>query len=396
MSERAVITGFSSLSAIGSVDQDYHDFITGQRPPPQPRSDFECFNLETWPFQKAFSLRGYDPHPQKRLLDIYSDLSRNALVQAQLGSMPPVILGLGVGALCAQDIVDRIKEFDFRLDPQFHTLDDYLKNNPGSVQHPLIHGHRSKLSIISTACTSGAQALGIATRMVRRGECTRVLCGAVDTFADLVYAGFCILDVMSRTASCRPFDKNRDGFVAGEGGAMFVVESLESAKARSAGIYAEIIGYGESNNAYRVTDLPEDGEGAFLSMHRAILDADLKDPIDYVNAHGTGTRKNDSIEIKAIDRIAHGLGYKVKVSSTKGAHGHLIAAAGAIEAAMCLHSLSASCLPLSTGLESAELELPNIHYIQEPDRSSTVNTILSNSFGFGGSNASILFGRYKP
>lgn len=251
----------------------------------------------------------------------------------------------------------------------------------------------------STACTSGSQALGVALRLVQRGEADVVLAGGADALVEVTMVmGFSLLGALSqrndepRRAS-RPFDLDRDGFVLGEGAGFLVVEREERARARGATVLAELAGYGNSNNAYRVTDSPPDGGGAWEAMAGALEDAGIRgDEVGYVNAHGTSTVMNDLSETLAIKRALGGQAARVAVSSNKGQMGHLVAAAGAVEAAFTVLSLREGVLPATVNLDKPDPQC-DLDYVPHRARRAQVEWALSNSFGFGGSNATLAFRR---
>ncbi len=237
-----------------------------------------------------------------------------------------------------------------------------------------------------SACAAGALAIAHATRAIRRGEIDRALAGGMDAMIHpLGVLSFLVLGALS-PGTCRPFDRNREGFVIGEGAAMLLLESEELARARGAHILARVLGGGSSVDAHNVTAPHPEGKGAELSMRRAMKEAGLV-RVDHVNAHGTGTPLGDRAEAAAIARV---LGPEVPVSSIKGAIGHCIAAAGAVEAAACIAALAQGWSPGTAGLEDPE-DL-GINAQAEPQQDHP-QTILSNSFGFGGQNTSLIFGR---
>jgi 3-oxoacyl-[acyl-carrier-protein] synthase II len=251
---------------------------------------------------------------------------------------------------------------------------------------------------VSTACTSSAQAIGEAMLRIRRGELDAALAGGVDVLVDpLMVTGFAILGALSTRnhdpgAACRPFDVDRDGFVLADGAAMLTLESLAHAKARGAPIQGELLGYGCSLNAWRITDAPPDGRGAALAMRAALEDARLPaSAIDYVNAHGTSTPQNDVSEARALQTV---LGEHVDhawVSSTKSMTGHTVAACGALELLFCLLAVRDDVAPPTRNLDNPDPDCALRHVAHHAVR-TPVRVALSNAFGFGGNNASILVG----
>jgi 3-oxoacyl-[acyl-carrier-protein] synthase II len=247
-----------------------------------------------------------------------------------------------------------------------------------------------------TACAASTQAIGEATNMIRRGDADAMISGGCHSMIHpFGVTGFNRLTALStRNDSCitasRPFDRTRDGFVLGEGAGMLILEELSHAKARGAKIYAEVKGYGSTADAFRITDIHEDGRGAMAAMRLAMQDAGLTTAdIDYISAHGTGTEENDKIESKAIRGVFGDLSKKVPVSSVKSMLGHLIAAAGACELITCLLALRDQVLPPTINYSTPD---PNcdLDYVPNEARKTKVRNCLSNSFGFGGQNDTLV------
>lgn len=260
-------------------------------------------------------------------------------------------------------------------------------------------GAQGPMFVNVSACAAGTQALGEAFWAIREGVADLMLTGGYDSMINpLGVGGFCLLQAMSRRndlgpAACRPFDAQRDGFVLGEGAALFVFEELDHALARGATILGEVLGYGTTLDAYRVTDPEPTGRGAEGAMRGALAVAGLEpEAIDYINAHGTGTPKNDAVETLAIHRVFGRVAPGVPVSSTKSQIGHLIGAAGAVEFAACLFALEKQTLPATLHLDHPDpaCDLDAVPHRPRPHR---VRRVLSNSFGFGGQNACIALGR---
>lgn len=251
-----------------------------------------------------------------------------------------------------------------------------------------------------TACAASTQAIGEAASVLRRGDADVMITGGAHTMIHpFGVTGFNRLTALSRrnddpkTAS-RPFSLDRDGFVLGEGAGMLVLETLEHAKARGARVLAEIAGYGSSADAYRITDIHPDGRGAIEAMRWALEDAGLQvTDIDYISAHGTGTKENDSIESKAVKAVFGAHAYKVPVSSIKSMLGHLIAAAGAVEAITCVLAIRDNVLPPTINLHQPEPGC-DLDYVPNVARKAQVDVCLSNSFGFGGQNDTLIIRRF--
>ena len=254
-------------------------------------------------------------------------------------------------------------------------------------------GFRGSLTIIANACASGANAIGHAWEMLRRGECQRVLAGGYDALCQMVFAGFDSLQALSPT-QCRPFDARRDGLALGEGAAVLTLETLDHAQQRGAHILGEIVGYGSALDTHHLTQPHPQGDAALASMTAATQSAGLApSDIDYVNAHGTGTPMNDGAEANAISRWAGARAATLPVSSTKSSIGHLLGAAGAVETLICLMALCEQWLPPTTTLQTPDAACL-FPVVQKPT-GAKVDYALTNSFGFGGANASLILRRWS-
>jgi len=251
---------------------------------------------------------------------------------------------------------------------------------------------RGDYRILSDACASGTNAIGHAFRSLRSGEYDIAICGGYDTMSEFTFAGFNSLMVVS-PGLCRPFDKNRNGLVLGEGSGMLVLEELEHAIKRGAAITGEIMGYGESSDGYHMTTPEPDGKGASAAICGAMADAGNPD-IHYINAHGTGTVLNDIVESRAIVRALGETAVNMPVSSIKPMIGHLLGAAGAVEAIATLFAIRHKTPPPNINFETPDPECP-LNIVTRPHERHEVRIALSNSFGFGGSNASIILGEFR-
>src|SRR6059058_342997 len=269
----------------------------------------------------------------------------------------------------------------------------WIANYP--AQKPVIDaqtafGISAPCHVIANACASGTNAIGHAFECVRSGRYQRVLAGGYDALSELVFTGFDSLQA-STPEKCRPFDRHRTGMVLGEGAAILALENLDSAQRRGAPVLAEIIGYGISSDNFHITQPDPSGIGPRQAMERAVQSAHVaENEIDYINAHGTATLFNDAAEGKAINRLFNG----VPVSSTKSMMGHSLGAAGAIEAVVCLLALQHQFLPPNINFRAADDDL-DLNIVANESRPAVLRTVLSNSFGFGGTNASILMRRFK-
>ncbi len=252
-----------------------------------------------------------------------------------------------------------------------------------------------------TACAASSQAIGEAVEIIRRGEADAMLSGGTHTMIHpFGVTGFNLLTALSthndeRTKASRPFDRNRDGFVLGEGAGMVVLEELERAKARGAKIYGEMCGFGSTADAFRITDTHPEGRGAISCIKMALADGGVgRDQIDYINAHGTSTSVNDRVETLAIKQVFGDRAYEIPVSSTKSMMGHLIAAAGATEVIFCLLAIRDNVVPPTTNWETRDPEC-DLDYVPNVCREVPCKNVLTNSFGFGGQNIALLFSEFS-
>jgi 3-oxoacyl-[acyl-carrier-protein] synthase II len=261
-------------------------------------------------------------------------------------------------------------------------------------------GVRGPNMAVVTACATGTNAVGEAAESIRRGQADVILAGGAE--AAVIPLAISALGVMTALSSrnddpqhaSRPFDRDRDGFVIGEGAAVLVLESLEHALARGATILAEVNGYGSTNDAYHITAPTENGDGAALCMQNALANAGFEtDKIDYINAHGTSTMLNDKSETNAIKFVFGELGYQIPISSTKSMTGHLLGASGAVEALICVKVLEEQILPPTINYENPDPDC-DLDYVPNTARRADVTHIMSNSFGFGGHNATIIISQY--
>ena len=286
---------------------------------------------------------------------------------------------------------------------EFYSSGDFGKTIANSglsllAQHYQIKGYSNS---VHTACASGGQALGLALQTIRRGDADYMLAGGFDSMIDPVgLSSFCLLGALSTEndapqSASRPFDHTRAGFVLGEGAAFLILEDKEKALARGAKIYALLSGEGNSLSSYRITDSHPSGDGALQAIEGALRDAGIKaEDVDYINAHGTSTKMNDFSETNAIKHVFKERAYDIPISSTKSQTGHLIAAAGAIEAALSALIIHNQTLPMTKNRNTPDPEC-DLDYITDKVRYQKVNTVLSNFFGFGGSNSCLVFKHAK-
>jgi len=273
--------------------------------------------------------------------------------------------------------------------------------NLASGQVSIRHGFKGPNHSVVTACATGAHAVGDAMRFIQHGDADVMVAGGAEAaICKVGIAGFIACRAMSThfndnpTKASRPYDKDRDGFVMGEGAGALVLEELEHAKARGAKIYAEVVGYGLAGDAFHITAPVESGDGGFRAMQGAIAQAGI-DPskIDYVNAHGTSTPLGDEIELGAVERLFGQAAGKLAMSSTKSATGHLLGAAGAIEAAFSVLAIRDQIAPPTINLDNPSVDTP-IDLVPKIAKPMKIDLAMSNSFGFGGTNASVVFKRY--
>ncbi|MBS0319412.1 MAG: beta-ketoacyl-[acyl-carrier-protein] synthase family protein [Proteobacteria bacterium] len=262
------------------------------------------------------------------------------------------------------------------------------------------YGIRGYATSVHTACASGGQAAGTALKLIRRGVADCVLTGGFDSMVNPIgLSGFCLLSAVSPdndtpTRASRPFDATRNGFLLGEGAGFLVLEEWESARRRGAHIYAELAGDGNSLSSYRITDSPPDGDGPIQSMRQALADARMTiADVDYINAHGTSTPMNDRSEAAALKVVFGDECARIGVSSTKSTMGHLIAAAGACEAAICALAIDRGTMPVNANLEVVDEACAHLDFVRGAPRTQRIRAALSNSFGFGGSNSCVVFRR---
>ncbi|RMF77476.1 MAG: beta-ketoacyl-[acyl-carrier-protein] synthase II [Chloroflexi bacterium] len=310
-----------------------------------------------------------------------------------------VIMGSGIGGIGS--IFDSIKAFLERGSKAVSPLmvPMMLPDSPSS-KVSMQYGLRGPNFAISTACATGNNSIGEATEIIRRGDATAILAGSSEAgLVDIAIASFNNMTALSRRnddpeRASRPFDIDRDGFVVAEGAALLMLEELEHARARGAKIYAEILGYGHTSDAYHVTAPLETGEGAAEAVRLALEDANLTaEDIDYINAHGTSTPLNDKSETLAIKRVLGEQAYEIPISSTKSMTGHLMGAAGSVEAVFSIMAMRNNFIPPTINLENQDPEC-DLNYTPNVGVEHEIHCVMSNSFGFGGHNAVLIFGDY--
>jgi 3-oxoacyl-[acyl-carrier-protein] synthase II len=311
-----------------------------------------------------------------------------------------VIIGTGIGGVSTleKQTATLRKSGPKRVSPFMVPM---MLPDTAAGQVAINFGVRGPNLCITSACASSTNALGEAAEIIRRGSADIVIAGGAEAaITPVTIAAFANMGALSSrnddpTSACRPFDRDRDGFVAGEGAAILLLESEQHAIERGATIYGEIAGYGLSNDAHHITAPASDGAAAIISMQLAIHDSKLKSrEINYINAHGTSTPLNDKTETLAIKQVFGEHAYEIPISSTKSMHGHLLGAAGALEAIMCVQSLVHGIIPPTINQFTSDPEC-DLDYVANNSRKLAATAIMSNSFGFGGHNASLVFTKYK-
>jgi 3-oxoacyl-[acyl-carrier-protein] synthase II len=308
-------------------------------------------------------------------------------------------MGSGIGGISS--IFESIKSFIERgakaVSPLMVPM--MLPDSP-AAKASMTFGLRGPSFAISTACATGNNSIGEATEIIRRGEAKAMLAGSSEAgLVDIAIASFNNMTAISRRndapeRASRPFDKDRDGFVIAEGAGLLMLEDLDHAIARGAKIYGEILGYGHTSDAYHVTAPLESGEGAAKAIELALANAGLKaEDIDYINAHGTSTPLNDKSETVAIKKALGEQAYEIPISSTKSVTGHLMGGAGAVEAIFSLMAIRDNFIPPTVNLDNQDPEC-DLNYTPNVGVKREINTVMSNSFGFGGHNAVLIFGKY--
>jgi 3-oxoacyl-[acyl-carrier-protein] synthase II len=425
MSRRVVVTGIGWITPLGhSIDEAWSRLLKGESGVSQTTN----FDARTFPTQFSAEVKGFD---LRRFLgadyEAHKDVSRQAgfaLAAAKLAwndagldsarkldkTRMGVYLGGGEGPIDFGNFTAAaVEAWDYpgnRLDTKVWADVAYkrLREVVESEQDPnMAAAHIAQLFGVEgpnfntlTACAASTQAIGEAMNMIRRGDADVMISGGCHSMIHpLGVTGFNRLTALStRNASyqsaSRPFDRTRDGFVLGEGAGMLILEELSHAKARGAKILSEVLGFGSTADAFRITDIHEDGRGGIASMRRALEDAGVKpEEIDYISAHGTGTQENDKIESLAIRGVFGANAKKVPISSVKSMLGHLIAAAGACELITCVLAIRDGIIPPTTNYATPD-PLCDLDYVPNTPRKADVRTCLSNSFGFGGQNDTLV------
>jgi beta-ketoacyl-acyl-carrier-protein synthase II len=411
MKNRVVVTGVGAVTPLGNdVNATWENLLNGKSGiGPLTRLDSELF-----PANVAGEANEFDPllfmdRKDARKMDRFTQFAVAASLMAvkdagleitdEIANRVGVWIGSGIGGMETYESQFRtfLEKGYRRVSPFFVPM---MIPDMASGQVSIILGARGINSCTVTACASGANSIGDAFKVIQRGDADIMVTGGAEapitsmSVAGFVQAGALSLSEDPNKAS-RPFDKNRDGFVMGEGAGILILESLESAEKRGAKIYAEIVGYGATGDAYHITAPAPEGEGGVRAMKQAIQDASLSpEDIQYINAHGTSTDYNDKYETAAIRTVFGEHAYKLSVSSTKGSTGHLLGAAGGIEAVFSVKAIQDQILPPTINYETPDPEC-DLDYVPNKARNSKVDAVLSNSLGFGGHNVSLIFKRFE-
>jgi 3-oxoacyl-[acyl-carrier-protein] synthase II len=407
--QRVVITGTGTVSPIGNNVVTFWENMKAGKSGIDKITSFDASETNV---SVAAEVKKFDPketmgRKEYSRMDRYSQLGVAASVEALEESAYDieanadrvgVLVSSGIGGLLEiQNGIDKMRDKGpQRVNPLFVPL---TIGNMGAANISMKVGARGISLDIVTACASATNAIGEAYLKIKQGELDACFAGGAEaTINEIGIAGFDVLTALSRnddpqTAS-RPFDKDRDGFVMGEGAGVLFLESLESAEARGANILAEVVGYGANSDAYHMTAPRPDGSGAGEAIKKAIDMADIQvEDIDYINAHGTSTPTNDSSETESIKYALGEHAYNVPISSSKGHFGHLLGAAGGVEAVATTKALQEGFIPPTLGLETSD-EACDLDYVPGQTREQTINFALSTSLGFGGHNAVLAFKRW--
>lgn len=409
---RVVVTGVGMITALGHNACDNWTELVEGRPGIRRISLFDPAGYES---QVAGEVSGFDPaeymdRKEARRADRVTQFAfvaaDEALKQARYdaadnGTDMAVVIGTAIGG-----ITTLMEEYDKLLAKGPGRVSPFLMpmmlSDMTSGQLSIKLGAKGVNYALISACASGADSIGEAANIIRRGDAEIALAGGTEAaITPICMAGFSAAKALTTSnndpaRASRPFDKTRDGFVMAEGAGVLVIESEEHALKRGATILAELAGYGATSDAFHITQPAEDGAGAVRAMRKALAEASLQpDDIDYMNAHGTSTPMNDKLETLAIKKVFAEYAYELPVSSTKSMTGHLLGAAGAVEAGICVMALQHQVIPPTANYETPDPDC-DLDYVPNTARSAQLEAVMSNSLGFGGHNASLVFRKYRP
>lgn len=407
---RVVITGMGVISPIGNSVDTFWDSVKQQKIGIKKIDRFDTSEYKATLAAQVedFNAADYMDPKSARRMELFSQYavaatkqaidSANLDLEAEDRNRFGVCIGSGIGSLSAMERgYDKlINKGPKRIPPMLVPL---MISNMAAGNVAIQFGLKGKCTNVVTACATGTHSIGEAYRYIQWGDADVMVAGGTEAaISPIGIGGFSALTALSSstdpTRASLPFDKERNGFVMGEGSGVVVLESYEHAKARGANILAEVVGYGATCDAYHITSPAEDGEGAVRAMQLAIEEAGITpEQVDYVNAHGTGTHHNDLFETIAIKNVFGKHAYELNVNSTKSMVGHMLGAAGAIECIVCVKSVMEDYIHATVGYKIPDEEL-DLNYTKEPETEKKVEYAISNSLGFGGHNGSLLIKKY--
>jgi 3-oxoacyl-[acyl-carrier-protein] synthase II len=412
MRKRIVITGAGAVSPLGNTLPATWDAIAAGKSGAAPITSFDASKLKT---HFAAEVKGFDASQflgtkEVRRLDRFAQFAIVSTLEAveQSGLKVTddnrdrigVLIGSGIGGV--HTLYEQLEIYNERgADRVSPFLVPMMISDSAAGNVAIRLGMRGPNMALATACATGSNAIGEAGEMIRRGAADVMIAGASEAaIVPVAMAGLNAMTALSTRnddpeRASRPFDKNRDGFLIAEGGAVVVLESLEYAQARGAKILCELTGYGTSDDAFHISAPAENGAGAAISMQLAMISSGLKpEDISYINAHGTSTQLNDKSETLAIKSVFGETAYTVPISSTKSMTGHLMGSSGSLEASICVEIFKNDILPATINYETPD-PVCDLDYIPNTSRKAHPKHIMSNSFGFGGHNATLIFSRFE-
>jgi len=411
LGSRVVVTGMSVISPVGTGLEDFWSSLVSGKSGAGPvtRFDTEGYTTRIAAEVKGFVPENYIDKKDSRRMDRFTQFAmaaaKMAIEDAAINfdtvnrDRVGVILGSGIGGLETLEEQHKVlmNRGPGRVSPFFIPM---MIANMGAAQVAISFGLRGCNLITTSACASSNNAIGDSFRLLQRDEADVMICGGTEApITPMAMAGFCSMKAMSTSnedpqRASRPFDSGRNGFVIGEGAGLLVLETLDHARGRGAKIYGEVLGYGNSCDAYHITAPHPEGRGGAQSMQYALWDAGIKpEEVDYINAHGTSTPLGDKLETMAIKQVFGEHAYEMAVGSTKSMTGHLLGAAGGLEAVACLMTMLKGFIPPTVNLDNPDPEC-DLDYVPNHAREARVDVALSNSFGFGGHNVTLIFKRF--